>query len=179
VAVHYVRAVRYLFGEPDTIYATRADQGKKGTSEDNVSFILGSAAGWQATLSCSWQASAGHCPELIVMGSRGSLKIWPKSDRIDVYPQAPTLRTRLLSRIRPWWLRSLLSSPEDQRYRVSMKSTIGLATRRSCGTSWEGWIAAVWIRNQHRPRDGIWRSSWQDTSRSSATFRLPVPHNRN
>lgn len=117
VAVHYVRAVRYLFGEPDTVFAANANPGGGHTPEDNVTIIMSSDKGWQATLSCSWQASAGRCPELIVLGNRGGLKIWPKSDTVDVYSEAPTLRTRLLSRIRPWRLQSLLSSPENQRRR--------------------------------------------------------------
>jgi predicted dehydrogenase len=122
VAVHYVRAVRYLFGEPDTIFATRADPAKEDTSEDNVTLVMGSDAGWQATISCSWQASAGRCPEFIVMGNRGGLRIWPDSDTVDLYSQEPTIRTRWLSRVRPWWLQSLLTSPESQRRRLSIPS---------------------------------------------------------
>jgi predicted dehydrogenase len=122
VMVHYVRAVRYLFGEPDTIFAVRADHDRAQAPEDNVTFVLASDSGWQATLSSSWQASAGRCPEFIVMGSKGGLKIWPESDSVDVYSQEPTLRTRLVSKVRPWWLQSLLSSPESQRRRVRVRT---------------------------------------------------------
>jgi predicted dehydrogenase len=129
VAVHYVRAVRYLFGEPDSIFAVRAEPGKLLASEDNVTFVLASDLGWQATLSCSWQASAGRCPEFIVTGSEGGLKIWPESDAVDLYSQTPTLRTRLVSRLRPWWLQSLFSSSENQRRRLRLSGEDRLGYR--------------------------------------------------
>src|SRR5437868_4633387 len=76
-SVHYIRAVRELYGEPDRVYASRACGRHPGAVDDNVTLLLSSKAGWQATLAFSWQASAGRCPEFIATGNRGAIKIWP------------------------------------------------------------------------------------------------------
>jgi predicted dehydrogenase len=119
-SVHYIRTVRYLLGEPDEVYASRAQALARSTEEDNVTMVLTSAEGWQATLSLSWQGSVGRYPELVLTGSEGSMKIFPENAAIDLYPNKPTRKTRVLSHIRPWWLKDLLSSPESQRQRVSL-----------------------------------------------------------
>lgn len=53
-AVHYVRAVRCLCGEPLTVYAL-------GGAEEHA-LLLFEGEGWEASLSLSWKASAGRCP---------------------------------------------------------------------------------------------------------------------
>jgi len=121
VCVHYIRAVRYLFGEPDAVFASRAEQlVRQQPGDDNVTLLLSSRAGWQATLSFSWQASAGVCPEFILAGNRGALKIWPESTTVDVYPVKRTALTRIISGVRPEWLREKLQSPETQRRRIRL-----------------------------------------------------------
>jgi len=119
-SVHYIRTVRYLLGEPDEVYASRAQALARSIEEDNVTMVLTSAEGWQATLSLSWQGSVGRYPELVVTGSEGSMKIFPENAAVDLYPNKPTLMSRMLSHVRPWWLKDLLSSPESQRQRVSV-----------------------------------------------------------
>jgi len=119
-SVHYIRAVRELYGEPDRVYASRASGRTPGSAEDNVTLLLSSKAGWQATLAFSWQASAGRCPEFIATGSDGAIKIWPDSGSVDVYPLEPTAWARTVAKIRPSWLRQRFESPEIQRRRYKL-----------------------------------------------------------
>jgi predicted dehydrogenase len=119
-SVHYIRAVRELYGEPDRVYASRASGRVAGSSEDNVTLLLSSKEGWQATLAFSWQASAGRCPEFIATGSHGAIKIWPDSASVDLYPLEPTAWARTVGRIRPSWLRQWFQSPEIQRRRFKL-----------------------------------------------------------
>lgn len=121
-SVHYIRTVRYLLGEPDEVYASRAQALAPSVDEDNVTMVLTSTEGWQATLSLSWQGSVGRYPELVLTGSEGSMKIFPENAAVDLYPSKPTRMTRMLSYVRPWWLKDLLSSPESQRQRVNLPS---------------------------------------------------------
>src|SRR5689334_747069 len=62
-SIHHIRAVREIFGEPDSVYASSAYASAANRSAgDNVTIVLSSStAGWQATLTSSWQASAGIC----------------------------------------------------------------------------------------------------------------------
>ena len=120
-AVHHIRAVRELFGEPDTVFATSAAPSGPATgSLDNATLVLASRAGWQAVLALSWQASAGAQPEFLCTGTHGALKIWPDSTTLDFYPLEPTWRTRAISRISPHWLQVRFLSPETQRYRTRL-----------------------------------------------------------
>jgi len=119
-SVHYIRAVRELYGEPDRIYASRASGRVSGSVEDNVTLLLSSKAGWQATLAFSWQASAGRVPEFIATGSRGAIKIWPDSASVDLYPLELSSWSRMAARIRPSWLRQRFESPELQRRRFKL-----------------------------------------------------------
>lgn len=123
-SIHHIRAVRELFGEPDRVFASRA-QSTVGVHEtrDNVTLILSSATGWQAVLSLSWQGSAGRIPEFIATGSRGAMKIWPDGRFVDLYAGAPNRLGQLISRIRPYKLQRLLQSPELQRRRYTTSSS--------------------------------------------------------
>jgi len=118
-SVHHIRALRELFGEPDKVYAASAPAKEGGPSAgDNITLLLSSeSGGWRATLASSWQASAGICPEFIVSGTRGAIKIWPDRFSVDLYPVEPGLLTKLISRVRPSWLQQLLHSPEWPRRR--------------------------------------------------------------
>jgi predicted dehydrogenase len=120
-SVHYVRAVRELYGEPDRVYASRAMSSVgDGHADDNVTMVLSSRAGWQATLAFSWQASAGRCPEFVAAGTRGAIKIWPESESVDLYPLEPTRLERAVGRIRPTWLRQWFEHPELKRQRFKL-----------------------------------------------------------
>jgi predicted dehydrogenase len=111
-SVHYIRAVRCLFGEPWSVDARGG--------EDHILLVL-DGDGWTANLNLSWQASAGRCPEFLIAGDKGALKIWPENRSVDLYPVAPGLLTRTVARVRPWWLRDRIQSPESQRRRFRMQ----------------------------------------------------------
>lgn len=117
-AIHYVRAVRFLLGDPSGVYAMGG--------ADNATLVLSGDA-WKANISLSWQAAAGRNPEFILAGDEGALKIWPESRAVDFYPVAPSLLTRAVERIRPWWLQQRLQSPELQRrrFRVPRRDRMG------------------------------------------------------
>jgi predicted dehydrogenase len=119
-SVHHIRAVRELYGEPDRVYASRARGSIANKAEDNVTLMLSSDDGWQATLALSWQASPGLCPEFIATGSRGAMKIWPDGSFLDLYPLEPQFWTRAIAQVRPYWLRKWLESPETQRRRFKL-----------------------------------------------------------
>lgn len=120
--IHQIRALRELFGEPDLVYASSADVSAAGPpAGDNITIVLSSSsAGWQATLTSSWQASAGICPEFIISGTEGAVKIWPQSPAVDLYPCRPSRLSRLVSMVRPSWLQTLIQSPELQRRRIKL-----------------------------------------------------------
>jgi predicted dehydrogenase len=114
--VHYIRAVRCLYGEPDRVFATQAH----GPSGDNITLLLSSPEGWRATVWQSWQASAGRVPDIIMTGTDGALKLWPENSELHLFPNRPTALTRLVSSLRPWWVRELFRSLETQRVRIPL-----------------------------------------------------------
>jgi predicted dehydrogenase len=123
-SVHHIRAVRELFGEPDRVFASRAENTVGGRdTRDNVTIILSSAAGWQAVLSLSWQGAAGSFPEFIATGSRGAIKIWPDGRFVDLYSGSPNRLGRLISRLRPYRLQRFFQSPELQRRRHTISNS--------------------------------------------------------
>jgi predicted dehydrogenase len=119
VGVHYFRAVRLLMGEPDRVFATRAQQiNTKMGGEDSVQVLLSSRLGWQAHLLMSWSSPRGHSPDILVSGERGILQIWPGDPYLELYPAEPRLLTELVSYIRPAWLGEKLMRPTFQRVRL-------------------------------------------------------------
>jgi predicted dehydrogenase len=124
-AVHYVRAVRLLAGEPDSVFSILTGT----TAKENCTIVLSSRRGWQAAIILSWQNSTGRNPEIILSGTSGALKIWPLSNALDFYPSKPTFYTRLVSRVRPWRLREMLQSFESQRTRIRFNTTDRMGTK--------------------------------------------------
>lgn len=120
-SVHCVRGVRELFGEPDTVFASRAKNCVDG--DDNATMVLGSRAGWMAVIILSWQASVGVNPEIILTGTNGAMKIWPSSTYLDMYPLKPNKLTQMIAKIRPTPLRQLVESQETQRQRSYLPRT--------------------------------------------------------
>jgi UDP-N-acetyl-2-amino-2-deoxyglucuronate dehydrogenase len=113
-AVHYIHAVRSLFGEPSSVYATGG--------EDHVLLVLAGDDGWKANLSLSWQASVGRCPEFVITGDKGAIMIWPENTSVDFYPVAPGPLSRAVAQIRLWWLKARLESLELQRRRFRVQT---------------------------------------------------------
>jgi len=71
IGVHYIRGLRLLLGEPDSVIATRAMQiNTKMTSEDSVQLLFSSKAGWQAHMLLSWSSQRGHLPDIVVAGEK-------------------------------------------------------------------------------------------------------------
>lgn len=114
--VHYIRALRCLYGEPESVFATQAE----GYGSDNVTMLLSSPEGWRATVLQSWQASAGRVPDIIMAGTDGALKLWPENSELHLFPNRPNLLTRVVSNLRPWWLREFFRSLETQRIRIPL-----------------------------------------------------------
>ena len=126
IGVHYVRGLRLLMGEPDSVLAVRAMQiDTRIGGEDSVQVLFSSAVGWQAHMLCSWATNRGHTPDIVVLGDRGTFHLWPGARYLDYYPVTPRLLPRLLSLARPYRLRDWLLRPSLQRVRVRLPDRDG------------------------------------------------------
>ena len=119
VGVHYVHGLRLLMGEPESVVASRAKQiYTEMSGEDSVQLLFSSNAGWEAHMLLSWASDRGHLPDLVVLGERGTLHLWPGTSFLDYYPASPRLMSRLVSYVRSGWLQEKLMRPTWQRIRV-------------------------------------------------------------
>ncbi|MCC6318587.1 MAG: Gfo/Idh/MocA family oxidoreductase [Gemmatimonadaceae bacterium] len=125
IGVHYVHALRLLMGEPDAVRASRAMQiDVRMEAEDSAQVTFASRLGWEAHLLTSWATSRGHLPDLVVLGDRGTIHLWPNDPCVDWFPAAMRPLTRLLSYVRPYALRDRLMKPEHQRVRTRLRGPI-------------------------------------------------------
>jgi predicted dehydrogenase/flavin reductase (DIM6/NTAB) family NADH-FMN oxidoreductase RutF len=119
IGVHYVRAMRLLFGEPASVLALTAMQvNTKITGEDNLRACYSGAAGWTADLFTTWSAKPGILPDIAVLGDRGTYHLWPRAKHVDYYPAIPTRILKLLEYVRPYRLQARLMRPSFGRVRV-------------------------------------------------------------
>jgi predicted dehydrogenase len=126
MGVHYVRALRLLMGEPDTVFASRAMQiDTKTAGEDSVQVIFSSKAGWEAHMLFSWASLRGHLPDIVISGEKGTLHLWPGKSYVDLYPVDPPFVPRMLSLVRPYWLQEKLMRPQFGRIRISLPEKEG------------------------------------------------------
>ena len=122
IGVHYIRGLRLLLGEPDSVTATRAMQiNTRMSEEDSVQLLFSSNAGWQAHMLISWSSHRGHLPDIVIAGENGTIHLWPRARYIDYYPVAPRPLTRIVSEVRPYWLQEKLMSPRLQRDRIKLR----------------------------------------------------------
>lgn len=121
IGVHYIRALRLLMGEPDCVSASRAMQvNTKMEGDDSVQLVFGSRYGWECHMLLSWATMRGAVPDILIAGDRGTIHLWPGKRYLDYYPIAPTLRSQLLSKVRPYWLQAKFQRAENQRVRVRL-----------------------------------------------------------
>ncbi|MGO9258024.1 MAG: Gfo/Idh/MocA family protein [Bryobacteraceae bacterium] len=119
IGIHYVRAMRLLLGEPGQVAAFRPMQVRTEMSgEDGFSAIFSNPRGWQCQIVTTWAATLGKLPDIILVGSRGTFQLWPRTGYFDYYPIAPRPFAKLIGHVRPYWLRAKLLRPEVQRVRV-------------------------------------------------------------
>ncbi|HYN26226.1 MAG TPA: flavin reductase [Pyrinomonadaceae bacterium] len=122
IGVHYIRGLRLLLGEPDSVLATRAMQiNTRMSEEDSVQLLFSSRAGWEAHMLLSWASQRGHLPDIVIAGEKGTLHLWPGVHYFDYYPVAPVLTTRIVSQLRPYWLQEKLLRPTLQRIRIKLR----------------------------------------------------------
>lgn len=105
VGVHYVDVLRYLFGEPETVWAARPMQlATEMDGEDSVIASLTFGGGLIANLTISWSGHRSRdIPNLEVIGERGSLGLW--FSRPYLVHSAPLPASHWASRARrtlPW-----------------------------------------------------------------------------
>jgi glucose-fructose oxidoreductase len=118
IGVHYVRALRLVMGEPDSVYASKAMQvNTKMRGEDSVQLLFSSQFGWEGHLLASWSSQRGHLPDIVIAGEKGTLHLWPRANYIDYYPVDPQFMTKLVSFVRPNALQVRLLRPSFQRVR--------------------------------------------------------------
>jgi predicted dehydrogenase/flavin reductase (DIM6/NTAB) family NADH-FMN oxidoreductase RutF len=126
MGVHYVRGLRLLMGEPDSVLASRAMQiDTKISGEDSVQVLFSSQVGWEAHMLLSWSSMRGNLPDIVVAGEQGTLHLWAGTSFIDYYPVAPRPLPRLISFVRPYWLQEKLLRPNMGRLRISLRNHEG------------------------------------------------------
>jgi predicted dehydrogenase len=119
IGVHFVRAMRLLMGEPDSAFASRPMQmNTRMSGEDSLNVLFESRYGWQAHLLATWAHPWGIGPDIIVAGEKGTFHLWPDKTYVEFYPMAARPLTKLVSYVRPFWLRERLMRPELQRVRM-------------------------------------------------------------
>ncbi|HAF23862.1 MAG TPA: hypothetical protein DCK93_13330, partial [Blastocatellia bacterium] len=122
MGVHYVRGLRLLMGEPDSVVASRAMQiDTKISGEDSVQVLFSSEVGWEAHMLLSWSSLRGNLPDIVVAGEQGTFHLWAGTSFIDYYPVAPRLLPQLISFVRPYWLQEKLMRPKMGRLRISLR----------------------------------------------------------
>jgi predicted dehydrogenase len=121
MGVHYVRGLRLLMGEPDSVVASRAMQvDTRISGEDSVQVLFSSKVGWEAHMLLSWSSMRGHLPDIVLAGEQGTFHLWAGTSFIDYYPVVPRLLPRLLSFVRPYWVKEKLLRPKMGRLRISL-----------------------------------------------------------
>jgi predicted dehydrogenase/flavin reductase (DIM6/NTAB) family NADH-FMN oxidoreductase RutF len=126
MGVHYVRGLRLLMGEPDSVVASRAMQiDTKISGEDSVQVLFSSDVGWEAHMLLSWSSMRGHLPDIVVAGEQGTFHLWAGTSFIDYYPVAPRPLPQLISYVRPYWLQEKLLRPQMGRVRISLRGEEG------------------------------------------------------
>jgi predicted dehydrogenase/flavin reductase (DIM6/NTAB) family NADH-FMN oxidoreductase RutF len=126
MGVHYVRGLRLLMGEPNSVVASRAMQiDTKISGEDSVQVLFSSEVGWEAHMLLSWSSMRGHLPDIVVAGELGTFHLWAGASFIDYYPVSPRLVPRLISLVRPYWLQEKLLRPKMGRQRISPRDKEG------------------------------------------------------
>ena len=122
IGVHYVRALRLLMGEPNSVYASKSMQiNTKMSGEDSAQLLFSSRNGWEAHMLLSWSSQRGDLPDIVIEGEKGTIYLWPGAGFIDYYPVKPKTVTRLISYVRPYSLQSRLMKPGLQRVRLRLK----------------------------------------------------------
>jgi predicted dehydrogenase/flavin reductase (DIM6/NTAB) family NADH-FMN oxidoreductase RutF len=121
IGVHYVRALRLLMGEPDSVFATRSMQvNTKMSGEDSAQLIFSSRFGWQGHMLLSWSTQRGHLPDVVIEGEKGTIYLWPGARFFDFYPVKPQFVTQMISYVRPYSLQEKLMKPRLQRVRTHL-----------------------------------------------------------
>ena len=119
--IHYVRAMRDLLGEPDQVHAFPWMQVQtKMEGEDGLTAVFSSRYGWRAQISTTCSATLGTVPDLVLVGDKGTIHVWPRTGIVDYYPLAPRTITRMLSYVRPYSLQAKLMHPNLQRERTKL-----------------------------------------------------------
>ena len=126
--VRPVRALRLIFGEPDSVFAARGPQVQASMEgEDSAQLLFFGHAGWQAHVLLSWSARRGDLPEYLVICEKWSLHLFMNRASMVFYPTEPLPFQRLVSKGRPYWLQEKLMSQrmEGKRVRLPGNDTTG------------------------------------------------------
>ncbi|MGH9881984.1 MAG: Gfo/Idh/MocA family protein, partial [Pyrinomonadaceae bacterium] len=84
IGVHYVRALRLLMGEPDSVFASRSMQiNTKMSGEDSAQMLFSSRFGWEAHMLVSWSSQRGDLPDVVIAGEKGTIYLWPGAAFLD------------------------------------------------------------------------------------------------
>jgi UDP-N-acetyl-2-amino-2-deoxyglucuronate dehydrogenase len=105
LGIHYVDVLRYLFGEPLSLWAAQPAQVDASLEwEDSAVASLRFPDGPVATVSVSWSAHRSpDVPNLEIVGEKGSLGLWfSKPYLVHSSPLPPSHWAQRLKRTLPW-----------------------------------------------------------------------------
>jgi predicted dehydrogenase/flavin reductase (DIM6/NTAB) family NADH-FMN oxidoreductase RutF len=121
IGIHYVRALRLLMGEPDSVFVSKSMQiNTKMSGEDSAQVLFSSHYGWEAHMLVSWSSQRGDLPDIVIAGEKGTIYLWPGGAFLDYYPVDPQFLTRMISFVRPYSLQAKLMKPRFQRVRIGL-----------------------------------------------------------
>jgi predicted dehydrogenase len=106
--IHHVRAIRMLMGPPSQARARVVAKLVPEMSGCDTVILDLQGEGWSAESRLSWGVESGQLPEFLIMGSEGSLHLWPGRRFLTWYPRNPRGVRGLLQRKLPVRLSSRL-----------------------------------------------------------------------
>lgn len=89
LAVHHVRAIRMLMGSPSRATGRVVTKLVPEMEGEDTAILNLEGNGWTAESRLSWGVESGDLPEFVIMGSEGSLQLWPGKPYLMSYPRNP------------------------------------------------------------------------------------------
>lgn len=125
-AVHHVRAIRMLMGSPLRATGRVVTKLVPEMEGEDTAILNLEGDGWTAESHLSWGVESGDLPEFLIMGSEGSLQLWPGKPYLMWYPRNPRGVRAILQRHLPARLTSrLFRTTQHERMRLGGHDLLG------------------------------------------------------
>ena len=124
--IHHVRAIRMLMGAPSRSTAIIVAKLVPEMEGDDTVVLNIQGDGWTAESHLSWGVESGDLPEFIIMGSEGSLQLWPGRPYLSWFPRNPRGVRSIMERHLPVRLTSrLFRTSQHERVRLPGHDLLG------------------------------------------------------